>query len=270
MTDSFIKSITKEFAPAGFKIKQYKPFSTPAGGPVGPIKKGDLAGQGVVASVYFAREVATNRKFAVRVTPSGHNTEIHSTLARFGIAPELFYQVELQHPDGRVLTVIIMDEISDTLENIINGPRMDVQRVGGALECILDKKYLLSILHGDFHGGNIVLLKDGNTLGLIDFDFSIMPVKPIVNVLDFIPLLTWLKLRANVNSIKLLNHLVKYYKDTFDMTIDKMKLVEKQGGGFEYADKNVIINSYFAIKSLARPISGIAKLFPNFKEPLID
>lgn len=271
MADLFSRSVLTEFAPPGFSIIVTGVFEHPDGKRLTKVVKVGVAGKGAAATVYFAKEVSTGRRFAVRVSDGGHNVKTHLDFAKFGIAPKLYYDALLFYKNTNTeMTIVVMEEISSTLAKIINGPKINVDRIGRALECILDKKYLLRILHGDFHTENIVVLKDGRTMGLIDFDFSMTEVDPIVNILDFIPLLAGLKTRANTNSIKLLNYMLKYYKDTFDISIKVMSLRGKRGGGYEYVDNGVSINSYVKIPKLGMRIKNAAIALPNFKEPLLD
>lgn len=265
---SLQQSILREFYQGSdFVIKKFIVHSDPKDGAIESLERLGVAGAGAAATVYFAVD-KSGRRFAVRVVDTHeYNVEAHNLFARYTMAPHLFYQVLLKNSKGAKSQVIIMDIIGQPLYKYIRGRVVDIDRLYTAMMCILDKKYLLNVLHGDFHLENIVFLKDGTTLGLIDFDFTLMKVSPIVNILDFIPIMSSLKILRKPAATELMLNLIDYYKDTFNISIDTKGLSSMKIGGYAYTKGNITINSYLAIRALSYPLKDIGKVFPEFTTP---
>lgn len=263
------KTIVDNFIGKPFKdLEKYDVFKEPQGGEPAQFLNLGIIGKGASAEV-FAAEDDQYRKYAIRIVKNEYyKFEIHLLAQKYRMAPTLFYQFIVRLADNDYYTIIIMDMIQGTLEQYLKNPRANPKLVCSALECILDKKYLLKFLHGDFHIDNIVVLKDGETLGLIDFDFSVLNAPDVYVLLDFIPLIPNFITRDPKRS-SILRCLLKYYKKTYNMTINLsyFKFPKNNGVFYEFA-KGKSLNSYMgARKDLLFPISWIKEAFPDLSWP---
>ena len=274
MSQSLAESIAKNFLGGRLKnVVSSRTLTTPAGGPIEMLSKTGKAGKGVTAEVFFARD-NRRRKFAVRIVKRfDYKIDIHLEAQKYKMAPEAFYYLSLTVEKGKdVYNILIMDLIQDTLRNYLSKtpPSSSPKMLCAALECILDKKYLLRFLHGDFHDDNIVILKDGKTLGLIDFDFSILGAPEPYVLMDFIPLINSFATCENKNlGSALVACIENYYLDTFNITIDSRRIKQGKEGGSFYDAGDIILNSYIIQKRYDFPVSAIYKVFPSLKMPKV-
>ncbi len=248
-------------------------FSEPRGGPLTGLRLGKTLGQGAMGSVTEIVDVPTDRLFAIRETSFSIDRFIlvQNKLSKFRIAPQIFYKAEVERR-SRVQYIMIMDIISMPVETfLLNGG--SPSELATALKCLLDKKYLLGMLHGDMHLQNVVFLKDGS-LGFIDFDFSKFNIAPEINVLDFIPIFGSIKDISRSKKIKpkllslFTNQILDYYRDRFNMVIDMNLVQYKKGGGYEYGSSaRGILDSYSRSSSFST--KTFQKFFPNFRPPKI-
>lgn len=142
--------------------------------------------------------------------------------------------------------IILMDPVTDLNSFLKSKP--SIPSLLEAFDCLLGKKYLLKFLHGDMHTENIVILKDGVTLGFIDFDFSLFKVTNEYNVLDFVPLIASIKgMEYGSQKTELLKGICDYYKKTFSLEIDIANIHNLKHGGYEYTVGRRNFNSYIRI-----------------------
>lgn len=209
-------------------------------------------------------ETADQKVYAARFglyTPNlPEQIRVQETLAEYQMAPKIYTFCRL----SKEYYMLIMDPIHDILCNVVAKKLTDRQQdsVARALECLLNKKFFLSLLHGDMHCGNIAVLRDKKTLGFIDFDFVVENVRPaIYNILDFIPLMgSLLEIKGTERILRALHN---YYLKTFNVNLNLARFQRrKTGGGFEYKT----LNSYLAVIK-ARP--QVRRVLPTIEVPQI-
>lgn len=211
---------------------------------------------------------------------------IQNSIAKYEMAPEVDESMyALLNPaitrwfkkPPQSYYITFMDTIHSELPDFIQSvPTTNLSR---AFDCLLDKKYVSYLVHGDMHIENIVLLKDGRTLGFIDFDLSRIIKSQEgreVGILDFIPLIESLKESKRPKSKRLIEHLLQYYHRTFNISIKPENLQRRKGGGYEYAVKDnrgvMKLNSYVAIIPAVEArgiIKNIKFIFPNLGLPVV-
>ena len=232
-----------------------------------PIKVVDEYGVGVYSKIY--KITSKNLTMALKVSKDENKQldgiDIHRAVFKYAMSPKI-YATGLVNKKS----FTIMDPIASDLFHYMSSD-FNVAHISHAFKCLLDKKYVLGMLHGDMHVENIVILSDGITLGFIDFDFSVLNIDPILTILDFIPLLGLLKtLVLNKPVVLLVAYLLQYYKDTFNISIKLEKINQILEGGFNYDGK---LNSYVKIADkvgLKKTTSrDVLKCFPYLKLPKI-
>ena len=219
-------------------------------------------GAGVYAKVYLVKDEISGFEFAVRVSKKEDvsKTNVSAILATYAMAPVIYYTGDFKSKK-EVVSVIVMDYIQDTLWNLRK--QLSEREMYTALECLLDKKYLLGFLHGDMHLGNIVLLKDGKTLGFIDFDFSYFKAPPKYNILDFIPLIGSMIKSRDTKLKKVAKQLIVYYKNRFNITIQESQFKDRpKVGGYYYS--SFYLNSYTRAE-----LVHFDQVFPMLKLPIV-
>jgi hypothetical protein len=209
--------------------------------PLQSIKLIEKLGEGGYATVYLLID-GLDRKFAARVEgvvkkDSASQLECYKKLSTNNrlMAPTLY----LFH-SGRLGNIYIMDIIYGDLVSLVERNLVSNNSLGSALECLLDKKYIHKFAHGDMHVSNIVVLKDGKTLGFIDFDLSDAnpgDLAPALNFLDLIPLLGSLMeldkvIPGSVTSV--INFLLGYVLRVYQVHLDHKRIVRRDGGGYGY------------------------------------
>ncbi len=224
-------------------------------------------GQGAYATISLIRHIDTGREFAVRKSPPNNRQTVgvQPLLSNYKMAPDIYYSGTIKQGNN-LYTISIMDVIIGTLD--FARKHFDIKKLIQAMECLLDKKYLLKFLHGDMHFENIVILKDGITLGFIDFDFSYINVPYKYTVLDFIPLIGSL-IKSKIKYYMELATLIKsYYKEKFNITIMDSLFVEKDDiGGYFYSQSN--LNSYLLLDIGKQSVSSFDRVFTTFRLPKI-
>jgi hypothetical protein len=199
---------------------------------------------------------------------------LQQELAKYAMAPRAHYAGN---------KFVIMDKISNTLDNYIR-TAYDTKTLMGALKCLLDKKALLNMVHGDMHLGNIAILQDGTTLGFIDFEFSMFATPPpdmplsALSILDFIPLLGDM-LQQGDRTEALAHATLAYYHKTYKIVIHPQEIKRPKGGGFMYskltsyvADKRVYASAIGKKFSESAPdfaLEQIHKDFPTLVMPTV-
>jgi hypothetical protein len=178
------------------------------------------------------------------------------------MAPDIYFAGSITQSN---LYVSVEDPITADLRTFLKRPH-NQKMVETALKCLLDKKYVIGLLHGDMHLENIAVLKDGRTLGFIDFDFSAIEKNKALTVPDFVPLITSIKTFRVGASI--LPYILRYYKNTFNITINISKLKVRNGGGFIYDNK---ITSYPTLTKNWNTITEIQlnQIFPKLTLPTV-
>ncbi len=246
-----------------------------------PFTVTDVLGKGVNAIVVRIRD-ASARIFAMRISSdySQNEHKIQELLARYQMAPRVYLVLR-----AGALMFTIMDKISDILENYVSKP-FDENKLMVAIKCLLDKKELLNVVHGDMHLANIAILQDGSTLGFIDFEFATI-VKPPAGkkmselvTIDFIPFIGDLRrFKSDKARQHLATRVVQYYRDTFQLIIRVDSLGRGKGGGFRYHN----LTSYIISKSIYSDVTQetfaedveqyavdrIHEYFPSFRMPKI-
>jgi hypothetical protein len=201
-----------------------------------PVTVVSLYGMGVNAVVLKIRD----KRGAIYAMKIGYVdsgiVELQNTLASYEMAPRVYYVGTVSDK----LKFLIMDKIQATLESYLAGP-FNPNKLYIAIKCLLDKKTLLGLLHGDMHTGNIAVLKDGSTLGYIDFDFSIQyPVMRTITVLDFIPFVgSFISARQTDRLKKLTQLVLAYYKDTFRIDIEPRFIKKSNGYSYQGLDSYI-------------------------------
>lgn len=178
----------------------------------------------------------------------------------------------------------LMDPIQSTLYDALTSVGM-ARRLVRALRCLIHKKYILRyptpFMHADMHLRNIALLKDGKTLGFIDFGLSV-PRPAYTQFLDGIPLLAHMKYASRERHPtpeaveELFQHTLKIYNELFHVELEAERLRRYPEGGFHYAARGVVLHSYAWSEDLTRnrtrlPSEALVRyVFPFFELPAVD
>jgi len=176
-----------------------------------------------------------SEKFALKLLRSEpgaiHEFRIQKDFAEYNMSPQIidFKNREFElHKTKLKWVQALMEPIDSTIYGwLVEKKHLELNSIEllEGLKCLFKKKYLLKYnkpyLHGDMHIQNVVVLKDGKTLGFIDFGLT-SRAQPMYQILDFITLLTSLKSMLDIfdpNSIypKLLK---KIKTSRFDSYID--------------------------------------------------
>ena len=249
-------------------------------------------GRGAFGLVLHVKHKITNKNYALKLLHyMGENTDrefkIQPIFANYNMAPKLYqYEVVIKNEylvgkityNNIVFVKALMDPITMTVNDYINR-KGDIKKLYQPFECLIIKKYILnysnSLLHGDMHIANICILKDGKTLGFIDFGWTFD--KPsVLQLLDCIPLITSL-LNSGVG-LPLANFLIKLYDKMFNIKLDMKKFKILQSGGYAYQDKDIFLHSYNFIQlKMGFPenikghitIEDIKRVFPNIDPPKV-
>lgn len=231
---------------------------------------------GSMAQIYLV-EVSGGLKVAVRIVEGEKSYEMHLRAAKYKMAPQLYSTTYISGTERGSFTVSVMQLIDSTLTEYMKKIRNKPDkwyRLCGALHCILEKKYLLNFLHGDFHTDNLVILHDGRTLGCIDFDFAIMSTKPseldYFILMDFIPLVSSFLMEKDNVGRAMADCVRDFLKKTFNMNIDLARLKSFPQGGYYYeTKKGKKLNSYIAEKRFQYSVNDIIREFPAIRFPEI-
>lgn len=221
-------------------------------------------------SIVIEVQDSKEETFSLRLSPPVYAEEINvqNVLAGFAMAPELFYVGRLRVP-GVVFS--IMEIITGTLGDYISSSEYDINNVMVATKCLLDKKFLLGFVHGDMHLDNIALLKDGKTLGLIDFEWSFFIQEPpfaYLNILDFIPFLGSLR-TAPGKANKLFSRVKNYYDSMFKINIEANSIVKPYGRGYQYKELFSYIKNFQKAGRLGDISVIMMRTFPTLTLPEI-
>ena len=259
-------------------------------------------GRGGFGLVLHVRHKITNRDYALKLLHhNGEDTDrefrLQSIFANYNMAPKLHHYeviVKNKYPliingGERVFDIVfamaLMDPITMTVDKyIFRGG--DLKRLYYPFECLIIKKYLLnypnSLLHGDMHIANIAILKDGKTLGFIDFGWTFD--KPsILQVLDCIPLISFLVNDPSKRGIPLAKFLVKLYNKMFKINLVLNNFTTLKCGGYTYHDQdtNSFLHSYnwelnrFVNDPFMKVVKGhvtiedLKKVFPKIEPPKV-
>lgn len=233
-----------------------------------PITIEDIYGSGGHAIIFKIRD-NSGENYALRLSDSitsRHQIQLQQTLSRYAMAPEVLYSGIV--PNFK-MSFTIIETISGTFADYINTVKFKPENLFEALKCLLDKKYLLGFIHGDMNLANVVILKDGSTLGFIDFDWSFFALKKELNFLDAIPLIGDMISSAfrSKRTLDLLNRIKKYYSTTFGIIIDIEKITHPRSGGYYYGKYD--LSSYIVDKELDVILKIVKKTFPSLKLPRI-
>jgi hypothetical protein len=215
------------------------------------------------------REFEIQKEFAeYRMAPTVHLVD--TKVAQFRGQPVRFVRA-------------LMDPIRSTLYDALTSVAM-ARRLVRALRCLIHKKYILQYptpyMHADMHLRNIALLKDGKTLGFIDFGLSV-PRPAYTQFLDGIPLMAHMKFASQERHPvpeameELLQSTLKIYNDLFQVQLEAERLRRFPEGGFHYAARGVVLHSYAWTEDLTRnrtrlPSEALVRyIFPFFEVPAV-
>ncbi len=233
-----------------------------------PLSIAGMYGEGGHALIIKVRD-SQGEDLALRLFPinsaNKEDAAIQSRLAQFALAPDLFYVGQTSIPG---ISYSIMEPITATLSSILKEGGFDENGIMIALKCLLDKKFLLGFTHGDMHAENIVILKDGVTLGVIDFDWSFFISDPkfaFLNILDFIPLLGGICMQNRSLSARLRN----YYQATFRISIDCAKFVLSKKEGVQYMGLFSYLKNFWLSDRLGEISAKFMQVFPTIVLPEI-
>lgn len=206
--------------------------------------------------------------FALRISKTNdiEQINIQISLAKFAMAPELFYSGMTKKPG---ISFSIMERISETLSTYFERKPGELNNIMLAMKCLLDKKFLLGFMHGDAHPTNIAILSDGTTLGFIDFDWSFFISDPrfaFLNILDFIPLIgSFLKRGQRSFTLRLIN----YYEGMFNIKIIQDRFSFPPNEGIRYGDLFSYIKNFRNENKLDMIATMMMKEFPKLTLPEI-
>jgi hypothetical protein len=220
--------------------------------------------QGAVVKAHFSN----GNTYALKLGISADATEfqrdvqlplaIFKKMARLHLAPELYGVYEFQFDKVR-LRALVMDPIHTTLESLIYSKTPN-DSIVGALDCLIRKKHVAQLLHGDMHTDNIVVLKDQNTMGFIDFDLSSLTRDSRWLFLDAIPLLQTMKHGP------IRDQILQIYKKVYNVRLDTTKIISYKTGGFGYVVGKQVFDSYKVLHS-RNVLQHFQTSFPTFVEP---
>ena len=197
-------------------------------------------GVGAYGMVLATRFLQTGDVYATKLMRYEKDSEkefvIQHLFSQYDMAPKLFHQEVVDTKYGIKIYKVIMERITSTVANYLQ-ENNDPRKLFFAFECLIKKKFLLEqpfpYLHGDMHIGNIAILKDGKTLGFIDFGLSRKKTQ-LEQFLDCIPLIGGLKFMPNNKGEPLAKFLMKFYERMFKVTLSYNDFVKLPVGGYTY------------------------------------
>lgn len=254
-----------------------------------------VLGKGSGGIVFDVKSLKTKKHFALKAigiskgvdfAMSEFNFQNH--LAEYKLAPKV-YKTQLIQSIFKGYTIKFVLGIMDIIYCTVN----DYIEYGGnpknlipAFECLLKKKAILefetsknkkdTLMHGDMHTGNIIILGDKKTLGFLDFGYSIL--KPIIfQILDAIPLITSIKYDSrNYDNEGFAKSIINIYKDLFNINMDYKNFKPHPTGGYMYVtSQNNFLHSYnweenIGMMRFKLPTANdIRRAFPTLKLPKI-
>jgi hypothetical protein len=229
-----------------------------------PIKIIDIYGKGAY-NVVLKISDKKRRIYALRIGYLFENLkryiDLQKLLSKYDMTTTLYHQGKIT----KDIHYFIFSNISIVLKDYLIEYTFNPENIWRALKCLLTKKYVLNMLHGDMHIENIALLKDRVTMGFIDFDYTILPIKQQYTILDFIPLLGSLLAIRNRDVDILIGYILEYYKETFNMDIDLKYIKKEKIGGYSY--KNLF--SYIKAREFKTTTADIYSVFPQLTLPRI-
>lgn len=221
-------------------------------------------------------------KFVKDKERSLYEYRIQKRFATYQMAPDVF-QYDVLEFFWRNTTFLIVRAMMEPIQTTLNqyiASNKNIKQLYKPFECLLKKKFLLNYpspyLHGDMHIDNIVILKDGKTLGFIDFGWTIKSPYEL-QILDCIPLITSLKLIFPETKNTLINHLISFYDTFFNVKLKYENFTTHPLGGYAYKIRNHYMHSYNwglrkegAITYYGLPSENFLKeIFPTIKTPEI-
>ncbi len=239
-------------------------------------------GSGTFGLILKIKSNSDYRTYALKLTRANANAlkefDIQTRFAEYNMAPQLYlYDVTESRLRGYNVMFVraVMDPIRNTVYQYLrtgNSPR----KLFDAFECLIKKKYLLDYpypyLHSDMHINNIVILKDGKTLGFIDFGLTHR--KPAeLQLLDCIPLIASCRLTLPMEAEPLAKFLIRFYDRMFKVKLELDRFMEHPGGGYAYFIDGVYLHSYDWMPTSKRnrliAPSELKRLFPKLKLPKV-
>ena len=214
---------------------------------------------------------------------------IQQQFAKYHMAPKIYLfdivktSLDVEDGDGNIIKRefkfgrALMNYIFSTLKQFIINHYPNVKGIFPALKDLIEKKFLLKyplpFLHSDMHLDNIVILKDQETLGFIDFGFSVQRHYAL-QLLDSIPLITSLKVYLEKRGLPLnmCTQVIELYNRMFNVNLNLHHFQKHPGGGYTYNANGLLLHSYNWKPTEIRnpPFSDPRQLktcFPTFQSP---
>lgn len=237
-------------------------------------------GAGVNGIVFKLVHKTTREVRALKVLediPDSVDVSLQVLFAKYEMAPKIHVTYKVNYKKTPLL-FIVMDPITGSFRDSLRQGKKTVAEHCSALECLLVKKMILGYIHGDMHTENIAVLKDGKTLGFIDFGFTIK--KPMAyQILDAIPLVGDLAKSTKKPAVRdaMIIFCLKFYKLFFNIMLNTKNITPfeyhgREVGGFMYKVGPVHLYSYLRDFPPQRGIpvlKGLRRAFPNYKIPRI-
>jgi len=242
-------------------------------------------GSGTFGLILKIKSNSDYRTYALKLVRATANAlkefDIQNKFAQYNMAPQL-YLSDITEAKFREYNVMFVRAVMDPIRNTVfqylrsgNSPR----KLFYAFECLIKKKFLLDYpfpyLHSDTHVNNIVILKDGKTLGFIDFGLA--HHKPAeLQILDCIPLIASCKLTLpRTVGEPLTEFLIRFYERMFHVPLVYSNFMEHPSGegGYAYFVNGVYLHSYDwqptqKRQRLIKP-SELKRVFPTMKLPKV-
>lgn len=248
----------------------------------------ELYGSGTGGMVFKVQDCQNRQFYALKVVAFMDSEEkiieefkIQEYFSKFNMAPRV-YDFDVLKDKFRNISIRIgrclMDPIQSNIRNYLY-KQNNIRKLLKAIKCLMIKKYILgypeSFLHGDMHIDNIVLLKDGKTLGFIDFGFGVQK-SSILQILDCIPLVSSIKFSDCGNRKyreQVCKDIIKLYNQMFNIRMEYDAFERHPGGGYTYKKWNILLHSYDWIPYRNRkPLSNeqeIREVFPTIQPPRV-
>lgn len=94
--------------------------------------------------------------------PLLYETDMMKEFRKYGLAPKLYKEIHLKTPLGDILSIVIMEKINGTLDNLLDAKhtKAELDQITDWLITIIDLMCKYNLVHGDFHNQNICYIID--------------------------------------------------------------------------------------------------------------